>query len=112
MTETNEGEAMMIKANEAAKAIRAIKVEKINEIIEAKAGAEKGVNSEIRISIIIFIMKESFAKRVSTRERVFKIIKNFVNMLLIKRLCDIYVCEKTFFNLLKCEQCDINYVVI
>ena len=41
----------------------------------------------------------------------FKVIKNFVNMFFVKRLCDIRACEKTFFDLLKCEQCDINHVI-
>ena len=81
-----------------------IKTNKINETkVEIKAKIKKNVNSKIRISIIIFIMKRSFAERASTRKRRFEIIKNFVHMLFVKRLCDIYTCEKTFFNLFKCE---------
>ena len=91
--------------------IKTIKIEKINEAIEIKAKIKKNVNSRIRISIIIFIMRGLFAERASTRKRMFEIIKNFVNMFLIKRLCDAYEYEKTFFNLFKCEQCDINHVI-
>ena len=57
-------------------------------------------------------MKGFFAKRASIWERVFEVIKNFINMFLVKRLCDIYAYKKMFFNLLKCEQCDINHVII
>ena len=106
---------MIIKINEiyeVTKAIKAIRIEKTNETIKIKTKTKKDVNSRIRISIIIFIMKESFAKRASTQKRMFEIIKNFINMLFIKRLCDVYVYKKTFFNLFKCEQCDINHVVI
>ena len=102
----------MIKTNEATKAIKVIKTEKANETIKIKTKTKKNVNSRIRISIIIFIMKRFFAKRASTRERIFEIIKKFINMLFVKRLCDAYTCEKTFFNLFKCEQCDINHVII
>ena len=105
----------MIKANgvnETTKAIKAIKVKKANEAIEAEAKTKRDANSKIRISIIIFTMRKPLAKRASIRKRVFEIIKNSINMLFIKRLCDIYACEKTFSNLLKCEQCDINHVVI
>ena len=91
---------------------KVIKVEKTNEAIKTKMKTKKNVNLRIRILIIIFTMKKPFAKRASTRKRVFEIIKNFINILFIKRLCDIYMCEKTFFNLLKCEQCDINHAVI
>ena len=115
MTKTNEKKTITTKANEITKAIKAIKIEKANETIKAKTKTKKekkNVNLRIRILIIIFTMKKPFAKRASTRKRVFEIIKNFINILFIKRLCDIYMCEKTFFNLLKCEQCDINHVVI
>ena len=94
------------------KAIKATKIKEINEINKTKAKIKKDVNSEIQISIIIFIIKRSFAKRVSTRKRRFEVIKNSINMFFIKRLCDIRICEKTFFDLLKCEQCDLNYVII
>ena len=103
---------MTIKAGEMAKVIKVIKVEKAGEAVEIKAEIKRGVSSRIRISIIIFIMRRSFAKRASTRKRVFEIIKSFINMLFVKRLCDVYACEKTFFDLLKCEQCDINHVII
>ena len=106
---------IIIKINEiseATKAIKIIRIEKANKTIEIKARIKKNVNSEIRTSIIIFIMKRFFVKCASTRKRMFEIIKNFVNMLFVKRLCDVCACEKTFFDLLKCEQCDINHVII
>ena len=58
----------MIKVNEineATKAIKITKIKKINGVIEIKTEIKKGVNSEIRISIIIFIMKRFFAERAS-----------------------------------------------
>ena len=102
---------IITKINEAARAIRAIKIKKISEAIEIEAETKRGVSSKIRIPIIILTIREFFAKRVSTRERVFEIIKNFINMLFVKRLCDARACEKTFSNLFKCEQCDINHII-
>ena len=102
----------MIKANETTRAIKAIKIEKADETIETKTKIKKSVNPRIRISIIIFTVKKFLAKRASARKRVFEIIKNSVNIFFIKRLCDAYACEKTFSDLLKCEQCDINHVII
>ena len=67
----NEKKTIMIKINEANKAtktIKTIKIKKINEIIEIRARAEKGVNSKIRISIIIFTMRGSLAERASIRK--------------------------------------------
>ena len=67
-TKTSEKKMMMTKTNEineAMKTTKAAEIEKTNEIIEIKAGAERGVNPKIRISIIIFTMKRSFAKRAS-----------------------------------------------
>ena len=107
----NEKKVIMTKVNGVTKTIKVIKIEKANEAIKIKTKIKENVNSGIRISIIIFIMRRFFAERVSTRERVFKVIKSFINMLFIKRLCDVRACEKTSFNLLKCEQCDINHVV-
>ena len=90
-----------------------IKTNEINKIkIKIEIKAKRGVNSEIRISIIIFTMREPLAKRASTRNRRFKIIKSSVNMFFIERLCDIRACEKMFFNLFKCEQCDLNHIII
>ena len=81
-----------------------IKINEINEIkVKAETKTKKDANSKIRISIIIFTMRRPLAERASTQKRIFKIIKSFVNMLLIKCLCDIYACEKTFFNLFKGE---------
>ena len=71
MTKTNEKKTMIIKINEInemTKVIRTIKVKEINETIEIKTKTKKSVNSRIRISIIIFIMRKFFAKRASTRE--------------------------------------------
>ena len=65
MTKTNEKKTITTKANEITKAIKAIKIEKANETIKAKTKTKKDVNSRIRISIIIFIIKKSFAKRAS-----------------------------------------------
>ena len=59
---------MTIKANGATKTIKMIKVEKASGAVEAEARAKRGVNSKIRISIIIFIMRRSLAKRASTRK--------------------------------------------
>ena len=79
--------AIMIKANEINEA------DKANEATKTK----KSVNSKIRISIIIFTIKEPREKRVLTRKRKFEIIKNFVNMFFIKRLCNIYAYKKNVF---------------
>ena len=78
---------MIIKINEINE------VNKINETIKKK----KNVNSRIRILIIIFTMKESREKRASIRKKKFKIIKNFVNMFLVKRLYNIYAYKKNVF---------------
>ena len=102
---------MTTKINEATKTTKAIKIKKINETIETKAKIKKNVNPRIRIPIIIFIMKRSLAKRASIRKRVFEVIKSFINMLFVKRLCDVRAYKKTSFNLLKCEQCDINHAI-
>ena len=59
---------MTIKTNEATKMIKMIKVEKVSGAVEAEARAKGDVNSKIRISIIIFTMRRSLAKRASTRK--------------------------------------------
>ena len=73
---------------------------------------KRRVNSKIRTSTIIFTIKKVYKKRASTRKRRMRIIKNLVNMLFIKRLCNIYIYKKTYCNLFKREQCDLNYVII
>ena len=73
---------------------------------------KRRINSKIKILIIIFTMRKSHERRASTRKRKVKIIKNLVNMFLIIRLYNIYTYKKTFFNLFKREQCDLNYVNI
>ena len=98
-----------------------IKVMKIkaNKIIKARVTSAKTktikikrrVNSKIRIFTIIFIIKKFYKRRASTRERRMNIIKSLVNIFFVKRLYNIRAYEKTFFDLLKCEQCDLNYIV-
>ena len=73
---------------------------------------KRRINSRIRTFTIIFTMKRPREKRASTRKRKVKIIKSLINMLFVKRLYNIYAYKKTFSNLLKREQCDLNYVII
>ena len=89
-----------------------IKINEINKTkVEIKAKTKRKINSKIRISIIIFIIKKSLTKRASTRKRKIEIIKSFINMFFIKRLYDIRAYKKTFFDLFKCEQCDLNHII-
>ena len=73
-----------------------IKINEINETNETTK-TKKNVNSKIRILIIIFTMRKFLAERASIQKRRFEIIKNFVNMLFIKRLYDIYAYKKNVF---------------
>ena len=72
---------------------------KADEVTVKAIRAEKRVNLKIKTLKIIFIIKESYKRCASTKIKKAKVIKNLVNMLFAKRLCNIRANKKTFFVL-------------